>query len=180
MLSSIGAELASGNGPIASVHQAEARLRATGVKVTALRAAYFMENWGGVAAPAKSDGVLPSMLTPGRAAQMVATEDIGRVGAETLLDGERAPDLIELAGPRDYTPEEVAKAFGAALGRPVQVIPVPEEGIEPALQQAGFKPKVAALFREMNVALNRGTLHFTGTPRRGRVGIEEVVRGLVA
>jgi hypothetical protein len=62
----------------------------------------------------------------------------------------------------------------------VQVVGVPEAGIEPALQQAGFPPKVAALFREMNVALNRGTLHWTGTPERGRVGIEEVVRGLVA
>src|SRR3954462_11944478 len=58
LLSSIGAERASGNGPIVSVHRAEEKLRATGVKLTALRAAYFMENWGGVAAPAKSDGVL--------------------------------------------------------------------------------------------------------------------------
>ena len=30
--------------------------------------------------------------------------------------------------------------------------------MEPALQQAGFKPKLAALFREMNVALNAGNV----------------------
>ena len=51
--------------------------------------------------------------------------------------------------------------------------------MEPALQQAGFKPKVAALFREMNVALNDGKLRFSGTPRRGRVGIDEVVRAIL-
>ncbi len=179
LLSSVGAELAGGNGPIAVVHRAEQKLRATGVKLTALRAAYFMENWGGMAAPAKANGVLPSMITPGHAASMVATADIGRVAAEALLEGERAPELIELAGPRDYTPEDVAAAFGRALGKQVAVVPVPEEGIEPALQQAGFKPKLAALFREMNVAFNRGTIHWSGTPRRGRVGIEDVVRGLV-
>lgn len=179
LLSSVGAELPGGTGPIVTVHRAEERLRATGVKLTALRAAYFMENWGGVAAPARASGVLPSMIAPGRAASMVATADIGGVAAEALLEGERAPELIELAGPRDYTPEEVAAAFGAALGKRVQVVPVPEEGIEPALAQAGFKPKLAALFREMNAGFNRGSIHWSGTPRRGRVGIEDVVRGLV-
>ena len=179
LLSSVGAELDGGTGPIVVAHRAEEKLRATGVKLTVLRAAYFMENWGGMAAPAKANGVLPSMLAPGHAASMVATADIGRVAAEALLEGERAPELIELAGPRDYTPEEVAAAFGRALGRKVEVVPVPEEGIEPALQQAGFKPKLAALFREMNGALNRGTIHWSGTPRRGRVGIEDVVRDLV-
>ena len=77
--------------------------------LTALRAAYFMENWGGMPRRAKSDGILPSMLAPGRAAPMVATADIGRVAAEALLEGARAPELIELAGPRDYTPEDVAE-----------------------------------------------------------------------
>ena len=179
LLSSIGADLPSGNGPIASLYRAEAKLRATGVKLTKLRAAFFMENWGGMAAPAKSDGVLPSMLTLGRSASMVATADIGRVAAEALLEGERAPDLIELAGPRDYTPEEVATAFGAVLGRPVKALAVPPPAMEPALQQAGFKPKMAALFAEMNVALNDGKLRWTGTPRRGRVGVDEVVRAIV-
>ena len=179
LLSSVGAELAGGTGPIVSVHRAEEKLRATGVKLTALRAAYFMENWGGVAAPARSSGILPSMITPGRAASMVATADIGRVAAEALLEGERAPELIELAGPRDYTPEDVARAFGSALGRQVAVVPVPDEGVEPALRQAGLSPGVAALFREMNAGLNGGRIHWSGTPQRGRVGIEEVVRTLV-
>src|SRR5437763_154912 len=71
LLSSVGADLPSGNGPIASLYRAETRLAATGVKLTKLRAAYFMENWAGMAPPAKSDGVLPSMLTLGRAAPMV-------------------------------------------------------------------------------------------------------------
>ncbi|HXU70847.1 MAG TPA: NmrA family NAD(P)-binding protein [Polyangia bacterium] len=178
-LSSIGAELDGGNGPILVAHRAEERLRATGVKVTALRAAYFMENWGGVVHPVRSDGVLPSMITPGRAVPMVATADIGRVAAELLVAGERAPALVELAGPREYSPEDVAAAFAGALDRKVDVVPVPAEGIEPALAQAGFKPKLAALFREMNGAFNAGKLHWSGTPRRGTVAIDEVVRQLV-
>jgi hypothetical protein len=38
---------------------------------------------------------------------------------------------------------------------------------------------VAALFAEMNAALNDGKLRWTGTPRRGRVGVDEVVRAIV-
>lgn len=179
LLSSIGAELPSGSGPIITVHRAEAELRATGVKVTAVRAAYFMENWGAVAQPARADGVLPSMLTPGKAFSMVATADIGRVAAEALLDGLGAPAVIELAGPRDYTPEEVAAAFARALGRSVAVVPVPEAQIEPALTSAGFKPKLAALFREMNVGVNSGRIAWSGKPVRGRVAVDDVVRAIV-
>jgi len=180
VLSSIGADLPAGTGPIAGLHRLEERLAATGVPFTALRASYFMENWGGVAPAAKGDGVLPSMLKPGRAAAMVATADIGRVAAELLVEGAAAPRVVELSGPRDYAPEDVAAAFANGLGRPIKLVPVAEASIEGALQQAGFTPKLAALFREMTVALNRGQIKWTGTPRRGRVDIDEVVRGLVA
>ena len=179
LLSSVGAELPGGSGPIASLHRFEAALAPLGIPVTALRAAYFMENWGAVAHPAKADGVLPSTLTPGHARNMVATADIGRVAAEALLAGPDAGRVIELAGPRDYTPEEVAAAFASVLGRPIQLIAVPDAAIEPALAQAGMKPKMAALLREMIGAFNGGKLVFAGAPRRGTVGIEEVVRGLV-
>jgi uncharacterized protein YbjT (DUF2867 family) len=179
LLSSVGSELERGTGPIVSTHRAEEKLLATGVKLTALRCGYFMENWGAAVHPVRSDGVLPTMLTPGRPVAMVATADIGRTGAELLVAGERAPALVELAGPREYTPEDVADAFAQAAGRAAKLVPVPAEGIEPALQQAGFKPKLAALFREMTVALNEGRIAWTGTPTRGRLGIADVVRRLV-
>jgi uncharacterized protein YbjT (DUF2867 family) len=178
VLSSIGAELPAGSGPIMGNHRIETALAPLGIPFTAVRAAYFMENWGAVVHPVKADGVLPSTLAPGRAAHMVATADIGRVAAEALVAGPAAGKIIELAGPRDYTPEDVAAAFGRVLGRPIQLVPVPDAGIEPALAQAGFKPKVAALFREMIGAFNSGKLAFAGTPRRGTVEIDEVVRGL--
>jgi uncharacterized protein YbjT (DUF2867 family) len=179
LLSSIGAERTGGTGPIVTLHRAEERLRATGVPLTAVRASYFMENWGGVVHPAKADGVLPAMLSLGRPVPMVATADIGRVAAKALVAGPAAGEVIELSGPRDYSPEDVAAAFARALGRPVQPVEVREEAMEPALRQAGLKPKLAGLFREMNVALNRGEIAFKAVPVRGRVEIDEVLRGLV-
>jgi uncharacterized protein YbjT (DUF2867 family) len=179
LLSSIGAELPSGSGPILTVHRAEEKLRGA-TKLTAVRPTYFMENWLRLAQPVQSDGVLPSMLTAGRAVPMVATADIGRVAAAALLDGDRAPAVIELAGPRDYTPEEVAAAFAGALGRSVNVVPVPDAQIEPALIGGGLKPKMAALYREMNGSFNNGRIHFHSAPTRGTIGIEDVVRAVAS
>lgn len=178
-LSSVGAELPSGSGPILGVHALESALGKLSLPVTAVRAAYFMENWGAVAHPAKADGVLPSTLTLGLSTRMVATADIGRTVAAALIAGPSAERVIELAGPRDYTPEEVAAAFARVLGRPVQVVPVPDAAIEAVLAQAGMKPKMAALYHDMIGAFNSGKLAFKGAPRRGSVTIDEVVRGLV-
>src|SRR5580693_1475416 len=44
ILSSVGADLAEGNGPIKGLHYLENQLRATGTKLTAIRAGYFQEN----------------------------------------------------------------------------------------------------------------------------------------
>jgi uncharacterized protein YbjT (DUF2867 family) len=178
LLSSVGAQLPGPTGPIRTLHRAEKELAATGVPLTALRASYFMENWANLLAPMRGDGVLPSTLTPGRALPMVATEDIGRVAAEALAAGPSTAGVIELAGPRDYTPEETAAEFGRVLGRKLAVVPVPDEAIEPALTQSGVKPKAAALFREMIGGLNRGEIKAGGTLTRGRVGLDAVARKL--
>src|SRR5688572_2453742 len=54
LLSSIGAQLPSGTGPVVSLYHAEQQLRAAGVPSTFVRAGYFLENWGEVAHPVKA------------------------------------------------------------------------------------------------------------------------------
>lgn len=179
LLSSIGADLARGNGPIQTLHYAEEALGKQ-APLTAVRAAYFMENWGGVVPLAKAQGILPSMLRPDRKHAMVATADIGRVAAEALLAGPSQRGVIELAGPEDYAPGDVVETLAGILGKPVQKIDVPAEGIVPALEQAGFTHELAELFREMNTALNRGEIAWKGQPVRGRVPLGDVLRQLAA
>jgi len=52
-LSSVGADLPSGTGPIRGLNYLENALRAAGVQLTAIRAGYFQENLGGSVAPAR-------------------------------------------------------------------------------------------------------------------------------
>jgi uncharacterized protein YbjT (DUF2867 family) len=176
LLSSVGAELPSGTGPIRSLHYAEGVLKDALPRLTRLRPAYFQENWLSVAQAVKQDGVLPAMFgPPERAIPMVATADIGRVAAEALLEPP-ASGLIELAGPKDYAPNDVAKIFGGILGRDVKVVLVPFEAQVATFKQLGVSESVAELFHELHVGITHGSIDFLGEPRRGTIGLEQTLK----
>ena len=63
-LSSEGAQLPEGTGPILAEREAEARLGAVAKNVTFLRPAYFFENWEPVLGVAKEQGLLPTFIPP--------------------------------------------------------------------------------------------------------------------
>jgi uncharacterized protein YbjT (DUF2867 family) len=176
-LSSVGAQLESGNGPIRASHYGEVTLpRATGTALTILRASAFMENVLGYAHPMKADGVLP-VFGGGESYPfpMTATRDIGEVAAAALLAP--ATQVIELQGPRDYSYADAAAAATQILGRPVKATPVPIEAMVPTLTKLGISENVAGLLREMTEAFGRGlTFEGKGTRVRGKVELADVLR----
>jgi uncharacterized protein YbjT (DUF2867 family) len=130
LLSSEGAHLPGGTGPIRGLHAAEDILVDAAVRVTFLRATYFQENWAPVFGMAREQGILPSFLTDANGPRsMVATADIGRVAADLLMAPE-APPVVELKGPRDLTVTEVASIAGLALGRSVAPVHLPREALD--------------------------------------------------
>lgn len=181
LLSSIGAQLPSGTGPVVSVHHAEQQLRAAGVPSTFVRAGYFLENWGAVAHPVKNDGVLPSFLAADRVVPSVSTPDIGKTAARALLDGPRGVRVIELSGPRDVTPNDVAAIFSSILGKSVKVVEAPLDAVIPTFQSFGISENVAGLYREMYEAIATNRLvPEPGEHQRGTTPVEETLRALVA
>jgi uncharacterized protein YbjT (DUF2867 family) len=175
LLSSVGAHLPSGTGPIVTAHNAEQALaKLTSTKTTFLRAAYFMENVLNYAQPIKTDGVLPVF---GGGEQypfdMVATKDIGRVAAEALLAREEG--VIELAGPKPYSFEDAAREATQILGRPVKAQPMPIDALVPTLTSFGFTDNVAGLFREMTEAFGAGRVQWTTDVRRGSTELRDVL-----
>ncbi|MGP9822287.1 NmrA family NAD(P)-binding protein [Salinarimonas sp. NSM] len=177
-LSSEGAQVPEDTGVIRSLHAVETILAGAPTRLTFLRAAYFQENWLQVLPLAVAEGVLPSMLDLDRPQRMVATSDIGRVAAETLL-AEAAPGVIELAGPQDYTPIEVAAAAARVLGRAVTPVAPPREAWEGIFRQAGLRPQASALMAQMYDGIGSGVVTMSGDVplTRGRVGIEETLAG---
>ena len=183
LLSSVGAQHPEGTGPIRTLHYAEQVIGKAARNLTIVRAAYFLENWAAMLGEAGTKGLLPSFLTPGRALPMVATRDIGRTAAEALLDPARGTRLVELVGPADWTPEDVARAIASLLGREVRVQGVPLDAVVPALTASGFTAGTARLFREMIEGINRGHVAPEGgraVPRFGTLGPAEVLGPLLA
>lgn len=179
-LSSVGAHLAAGTGPIVTVGRAETKLRAiAATKFTFLRPAYFMENVLGMLHPMKADGVLPNFGATTKKFDMIATRDIGKAALEALLDPAKETRVIELTGPQTYSIDDVAAAFATALGRDVKANELPFAAMIPTLTQFGFSNDVAALYLEMTEAMHKGTLTFDGTPKRTTTTIAEFARAVI-
>jgi uncharacterized protein YbjT (DUF2867 family) len=179
-LSSIAAHKDTGTGPILSVHDAERALRGVHADVTFVRAAYFMENWAS-SLYALAQGVLPTFLEPDRAIPMVATQDIGITAANALAEGGTGKSVIELAGPREYSPRDVAAALSRITGKAVTVQKGPEEAMVAALTGAGLSPQWASLYQEMTHGVNTGHVTWEGGAARfvrGKAEIDVVLGAL--
>ncbi|HWO13854.1 MAG TPA: NmrA family NAD(P)-binding protein [Polyangiaceae bacterium] len=180
LLSSMGAQHPAGTGPIVSVYNAERQLRASGLAATFVRASYFVENWGGVLQAVRSDGVLPSFIAADARIPSVSTVDIGRAVAQALLDGPRGVRVIELTGPSDVSPNDVAATFTRLLGKPIQVVQAPLDAVVPTFTGFGASENVASLFREMYEAIAKGkVVAERGEHLRGTTSLETTLSALL-
>lgn len=183
-LSSVGADRDGGTGWIGMNRMVEQRLGEAGIPAVFLRAAYFMENWAPLIAHAVRTGTLPTFLAPPQCAiPMVATADVGATAAALLREEWTGSGAVTLAGPRDYSPSDVAAVVSAALGRPIDAAVLPEAQWPQALADAGFSKPALAGFIEMTRGLNSAHIDMASDPRAvGRFGptpLEQVVGELV-
>ncbi|HTB75580.1 MAG TPA: NmrA family NAD(P)-binding protein [Polyangiaceae bacterium] len=180
LLSSVGAQQSEGTGPVLGLHDAEAVFSRARAAVTSIRAAYFMENWG-QSLSSLGGGVFPTFLTMDKAIPLVATRDIGTAAARLLSEGGRGKRVIELAGPREYTPRDVAAGVERLVGRPISVQQVPEEAMAPALMEAGMNAEWARLFQELTHGLNANVVVWEGDHPfwRGETDLEALLPTLL-
>ncbi len=177
LLSSIGAELPDGTGPIRWLHHLEERLQETGVVLTAIRSWHFQEKVEDLLPTVLADGVYPVF---GESADvpmpMIATVDIGVVAAEALLAPPGASEVVDLDGP-SYTEREVADRLAAMLGRPLQVVTIPEIGWIDAMIGSGVPEHLAGELAALYGAGERGILQPRGDRlRRCETPIESTLR----
>jgi uncharacterized protein YbjT (DUF2867 family) len=180
LLSSVGADLAEGNGPIKNLHYLENALRAGGVKLTAIRAAYFLENLASNLEPARKMGIFPA-FTPSADYPMptIATKDIGAFAAGALLAPPTKSEAVDLLGP-SYSMRQMAEKLGAALGKTLQVVEIPQAGWAPTLVQAGLPRALADAYAEMYGGFASGAIRPRGDrAAQGHTTIDEVLKVLV-
>lgn len=161
-LSSVGAELSSGTGPVIGLHHLEQKLNQIGnANVLFLRAGYFMENTVPQAAAIRQMGTAAGPLRPDLKVSMIATRDIGNAAADVLLHPTiRGKQIRELHGQRDLNFTEVTATIGKAIGKPdLKYAHLTGDQFRGALVQMGMSEQVANLLVEMTAALNSGKMH---------------------
>ena len=165
LLSSIGAQHAQGNGPIAILHHAENVLGAK-APLSSVRACYFLENYAGVLPMARAQGILPTFAPAKAKIPNVTTNDIGRCAAEALLAGPKGRRILELSS-FDASPEDVATTLTELLGKPVKAQEMPTNAIVPTFTQMGTSAEMAKLYEEMINGMISGhvTWEQSGTER---------------
>jgi uncharacterized protein YbjT (DUF2867 family) len=157
-LSSVGAQLPAGTGPIKGLHDAEQKLIAAGNDVIHLRANYFMENVLSSLPTIASDGSIYAAMPGSATSEQVATADIAEAAAHYLLRGPRGHHAVDIFGPENISFDQVAATTGEAIGKPVRHVQVPPDALKSALTSAGISTDLAGELVELQQAMADGRL----------------------
>src|SRR5258707_5628274 len=160
-LSSYGAHVPEGTGPVTGLHSSEQKLNAiTGLNVLHLRAAYFMENNLAAIDMIHGMGRFGHALLPDLKLPMIATRDVGDYAAQRLLHLDfPGKQTRELLGERDLSMTEATAVIARGIGKPdLRYEQFPYDPVQQVLTQMGIPPEGAALYIEMYKAINAGVL----------------------
>lgn len=159
-LSSVGANLESGTGPILGLHDQEERLNAiTSADIIHLRCGYFMENYLKDIPSLISMNKIFSNVAADVPIPMIATRDIADRAAFLLANPEFDGKEVEyLLGQRDLSHNEAVKILGEALGKDVEYVEVSPKEAKTAMIGAGISENWADEYVEMGEALSRGII----------------------
>lgn len=174
MLSSVGADFPSGNGPISAIHHIEKLYdRLEGISVTFLRAGYFYLNFYNDIPVIKAAATMLGNFPGSTVIPMVHPGDIAMIAAEELQSAATGKK-IRYAVSDVKTAAEVAQILGHAIGQPtLPWTEITDEQYSQGLEHAGLPAELAGLYTEMGMALREGKMsaHFiqSGSPVDGKI-----------
>lgn len=177
-LSTIGAQARQPN-LLNQLQLLEQALNTLALPVTFLRPAWFMENARWDVEHATGSGMIPSFLQPlDKPVPMIATADVGRVAAQLLLESWQGQRIVELEGPQRITPRQLGAAFSELLGKPIRMQSVPRDTWQALFESQGMRHPQPRM--QMIDGFNEGWIEFEGEPRKGRVALSTVLKGLLS
>jgi uncharacterized protein YbjT (DUF2867 family) len=180
-LSSAGAFLPSGTGPLVGHYETEEKFRAAGKNIVSLRPNEFMENLFFSMPTIIAQGAIYTTLQGSEKAPFIATQDIAEVAAEFLLKPIDGHHVIDIVGPQELSLDEWARIAGQAVDRQIHVVTIPGDKLKAAMGQAGMSLEMAGLLVEMEEAYRRIQGPFQGDQKRtGKVTFAQFAREVFA
>ncbi len=166
-LSSIGADLDSGTGPIAALHAQEERLnRVPGLNVVHLRAGYFMENLLMSRDLVQGRGINGGAVRGDIKLPMIATADIALFCTDRLMKLDFSGSSVAyVLGSSDLSLIEATMTIGIKIGKPnLPYVMFTPKDAEAGMVSAGLSPDMARQYVEMSQAFNEGRIKTKRTP----------------
>src|SRR5437762_4942356 len=156
-LSSVGAHLATGAGPVTGLRRAEEALNTLeNVNIRHLRPCFFYSNLMANIDMIKNIGIIGSNFsTPPNKFPVADSIDIAAAAAEELLDLNFNGHSIRYVASDETGTDEIATVIGKVIGKPDLVwIKFKDEEVLRGMQQAGMPKEIAGELVEMFAALD--------------------------
>ena len=159
-LSSIGAHMPEGCGPVSGVYYVEQALNnLENVHVKHLRPGYFYYNFLNNAAMAKHLGILGGNFGQNTRMVLVHTADIAQIAADELINLNFTGQSIRYIVSDERTTSEIAAVFGQAIGKPdLGWVDFTDQDTHAALLQNGLPEEMAKNYTEMGAAMRSGAM----------------------
>lgn len=158
-LSSIGAHLKDGTGPVTGLYDMEQKLKQVeGIDVLNLRAGYFMQNLLGIVGMIKHMGIMGSAMKNDIPMALVHTNDIAEVAVKHLLSLDfKGQSYIYIPGAADLTMDQVANILGNAIGKTdLKFVSFPAADAKAGMMSMGLPEMMADAYNELSEAFNSG------------------------
>jgi uncharacterized protein YbjT (DUF2867 family) len=159
-LSSIGAHMPTGCGPVSGIHFVEQELNALdGVAIKHLRPGYFYTNTLHDIGLIKAAGIYGNNFGPEAKMVMVHPDDIAAVAAKELQSLQFTGSSIQYIAGDELTCPQIASVLGAAIGKPeLPYVPFSDEQYFDGAVKAGLSEEIARNYTEMGQALRSGEM----------------------
>ncbi len=159
-LSSLGAHMPDGCGPVSGLYFVEKALDGLeGVNVVHLRAGFFFTNFFGNIGMIKHLGIIGGNYGESPKLALVHPNDIAEAAAKELLALSFRGKSIQYIVSEEKTTNEIAFILGKAIGKPeLPWIDFKDEDTFNSLVKAGLSKEVAENYTEMGVAVRTGEM----------------------
>lgn len=185
-LSSIGAHLSDGVGPVSGLYLVENALnKLTDVNIVHLRPAYFYHNLLANIPLIKQAGIVGANFSlPDGRFPIVHPADIAAVAAEELLKHASAGHSVRYIASDETGTHQIASTIGQAIGKPdLPWIAFTTDQAVQGMTGAGLPLEIARNYAEMNEALGSGKMtedYWSHRPALSPTRLGNFVREFVA
>jgi uncharacterized protein YbjT (DUF2867 family) len=159
-LSSIGAHMGNGAGPVDGLHDFEQKLnKLQGIHVKHLRPSYFYTNFLSLIPMVKNAGIIGGNFGGTEKVPLVHPADIAKAALEELLSLNFTGSSVRYIAGDEKSGKEIAQVLGTAIGRDdLNWVEFTDEQQHQGLLGAGLPEAIAKEYTAMGHALRTGTM----------------------